>query len=103
VFPNVDTNEGDMGEEGILICCGDNLERLRGRVEREPAPAAPLNPSSGGVELLLERLDRTKVALDCVLESAVLEIAAAFLDRRKVLPEERVVDVTSTVKLERCL
>jgi hypothetical protein len=82
-----------LTEERILICGGDNLERLGGGVVREPAPATSLNSSRSGIELLLERLNRAKVTLNCVLKLAVLELAAAFLDRCEVLPKECVVDV----------
>ena len=88
-----DENTHALTEERILVCGSDNLECLRGGVVREPAPAASLNSSSGGVELLLERLNRAKVALNCALKLAVLEFAAAFLDWCEVLPKECVIDV----------
>ena len=109
MFPNVDTNDGDVGlrlvsnckeddtcaltEKRILICGGDNLEDLRCGIVPEPAPAASLNPNSSSVELFLKPLNRAKVAHNRVLKLSILEFPTAFLHRSEVLPKECVVDV----------
>ena len=123
VFPNVNTDDRDVGEKRILIGCGDNLQFTTGWVEAlmitssqprhlmkprpfggvhgsetyEPAPARTLNASSSRVEFFLQVIYRTPALADGSLQWAILENAAvtlAFGRRgREVLPEERVVDV----------
>jgi hypothetical protein len=57
-----------------------------------------LNTSGGGVELLLERIERPKGLHDGIPEDTRLQGTTVTLaligGRREVLPEERVVDVT---------
>jgi hypothetical protein len=66
----------------------------------EPAPARALDASGSRVELFLERVQRAPTLDDGRLERAILEYATmAFAlgrGRRKVFPEERVVDVAYT-------
>lgn len=49
--------------------------------------------SCSRIELLLECLDRTKVALESGLKLAVFESATTLLRGREVFPEQGVVDV----------
>ena len=62
-----------------------------------PAPAGALDGGGGGVELLLEVVERAEGLDNGVLERAVAERAAVALAlggrAREVLPEEGVVDV----------
>jgi hypothetical protein len=75
---------------------------LRGTYK--PAPARALNGHGGGIELLDKALERAPVVLDGVFQGAILENAAVALGMLavwggcEVLPEERVVDVTTTVE-----
>lgn len=55
VLPDVDTNDGDVAKERVLVRSGDDLELLGIRVVAEPAPAGALDGGGDGVELLLER------------------------------------------------
>ena len=63
----------------------------------EPSPSRTLDPSGRGVELRFECIDGSKGTLDLRLERAVPEdttVSPVFSVRGKVLPEERVVDMT---------
>lgn len=80
-------------EQRILVMRRHNLELLRLGVISEPSPPAALNAGGGRAHLLLERIDRAKVALKRRLQLAVFELATALLHRREVLPEQRMVDV----------
>ena len=74
------------------------------RATHKPAPARALNCHSGGIELFDKVLGRTKVMVDGVFQGAILENTTvafgvrAVWGRCEVLPEERVVDVTTTVE-----
>lgn len=63
----------------------------------EPSPSRSLDGGGGGVELLLEVFERTKLLGDGVLEGTVFQDAAVafalFSRGCEVLPKERVVDV----------
>jgi hypothetical protein len=72
-------------------------------VTHQPAPAATLNGRRLRVQLLLEGVEPAKVALDELLELTPGELAALSVRGREVLPEEGVVDVPTTVELERGL
>jgi len=64
----------------------------------EPAPAGALDGSSGGVELLLEGVEAAESVENGFFERAISKgtsVTLAFAcSRSKVLPEERVVNVT---------
>jgi len=103
MLPNVNSNDGFMGEERILVGCGDNLEFLGGLAVPEPAPATALDSSGNGVHLLLERFDAAEVSDQSLLQGAVWELPAMLVGRRKILPKEGMIDVTPSVKLQRGL
>jgi len=103
MFPNVNTNDGDMREQGILVCSGDNFKLAGGLVESKPPPATALDGGGLGVHSLLELLHGAEVADNSVLEVALFKGTSAGGTRSKVLPEQRVVDVSSTVELESSL
>lgn len=119
VLPDVHADDGDVGQEGVLVGGGDDLEDLGLGVvsleaeeyalsfcardtqsggTHEPAPAGALDGRGGRVELLLEVVERAEGLRDGLLEGAVTEsttVALALGGRaREVLPEEGVVDVT---------
>ena len=76
------------------------------RLERdtyEPTPATTLNSSSDGVHPLLEVLDAAEVSNQGLLQGTVRELSAILVGWRKVLPEEGMIDVTSSVELQRGL
>lgn len=63
----------------------------------KPAPARALNSGGGGIEFLLESIERTEVLDDGLAEGTILQgtadttIGAGF---GQVLPEQGVVDMT---------
>jgi len=114
VLPDVDANDGDMGEERILVSRSYNLQTLGGGIvalgegrqqlkrsdgmkTHEPAPTRTLNSGSSGVKLGFKVVDAAKGTLELSLQRPIPEDATAasmFLIGGEVLPEEGVVDVT---------
>jgi hypothetical protein len=112
VLPHVDTEEGNVAEERVLVSGGDSLElhrrkesvnialfdeksggtatHLLGRgVVAEPRPSGTLNAESSGVDGLLEALESAKVLLDLVGEGTGRgEGSSAGRGGGEVLPEE---------------
>lgn len=103
VLPSVDTDDGVVRDQWVLVLGGDNLKLGVLGVEAEPAPTGALDGGDGSVEGGLEVVERTKITLDGLLEGTVLELSAALAGGSEVLPEERVVDVTTTVELDGAL
>jgi hypothetical protein len=109
---------GARTNQRVLVGGGDDLELLRGGVvslniatrldclqelvsnnaTHQPAPPAPLDRSSLGVEALLELLHRAEVALDSALQRAVFELPAVVRGGCEVLPEQRVVNVACAAR-----
>ena len=54
MFPDINTDDRDVGQERILVGSGDNLELLGLGVVAEPSPAGTLNGSCGVVHFGLE-------------------------------------------------
>lgn len=74
---------------------------LGGRVVTQPGPSGTLDSESGRVDSLLQSIESTKVLVDPVSEgSRGRELSSSSRSGREVLPEERVVDVSSTVELD---
>lgn len=103
VLPSVNTNDGVVRDERVLVLGGNNLKLGVLGVETEPAPTGALDGGDSSVEARLQVVERAKVTLDGLLEGAIVELSAALLGRGKVLPEERVVDVTTTVEFDGAL
>lgn len=100
VLPSINTDDGVVRNQGVLVLGGDNLKLGVLGVESEPAPTGALDGGDGSVEAGLEVVERAKVTLNGLLEGTVLEGSTALAGGSKVLPEERVVDVTTTVELD---
>jgi len=104
VLPDVDADDGNMAEERVLVGGGSDLEMLGGRIQSEPSPARSLDSSGRVVHLLLHVIEVAEGGNDGLLERTVLQDASIALllgcRGRKVLPEERVVDMASAVKLK---
>jgi len=103
MLPNVNANDGDVGEERVLVSSGCDLQTLGGGVVAQPPPARTLDCSSGSIELSLKFGDAAKGALDLSLKVSVLQDATMtpmLWVGGKILPEERVIDMATTVKLE---
>jgi hypothetical protein len=126
VFPNVDTNNGNVSKERILVSRGDNLQLAScGTVALiiksqhhentlfnqfatyKPAPARSLDTSRSGVEFPLEVVEGTPVLENSGPKRAIGKYATVSLllgrGRCKVGPEERVVDVAFDDKIRHAL
>lgn len=89
MLPDVNADDGGVGQEGVLVGSGDDLETLGLGVVAEPAPAGALDGGSLGVHLVDELVDGAEVLLDLVGEGA--RGGGAGLLRAgggEVLPEE---------------
>ena len=70
----------------------------------KPAPTRALNGGGDGIELLGKVLDGAEITFDSFFQGPVLENTAVTLDmlavrgRCEILPEEGMVDVTTTVE-----
>lgn len=72
MLPEVDAQERGETKQRILVGGRHGLEALRGRVVSEPGPAGALDAKGSSVDCLLEGVERAKVGLDGVSESARL-------------------------------
>jgi len=107
VLPDVDADDRNMAQQRILISGRDDFELIVFRVKSKPTPTRTLNGRSGGVELLLQVVEASKGLVDRVFERTSFQnTTVAFVDGCRwchVLPEQGVVDVTTTIELESCL
>jgi len=71
MLPNVNSNDGLVGEERILVRGGDDLELLGRFVVPEPTPATALNSSGNGAHVFFEVLDAAKVSDQGLLQRTV--------------------------------
>lgn len=112
MFPDIDTDDWNMRQQGVLVCCGDDIKPLSRRVPSlelillsemlfeglkrayEPTPTRAMNRGSSGIELFLEFLNGTEGFDDFILQRAVTEFTPMFGGRREILPEEGMVDMT---------
>lgn len=108
VFPDIDTDDGDVRQERVLVGRRHDLECLalgvvalhrshddnnegslalsdkatnRGRKTYEPAPTGTLDGCRGRIELLLENVERAKGGVDGCPQGSVLEHATVTLAR----------------------
>jgi len=79
MLPNINSNDGLVGEERVLVSGSDDLELLGRFVVPEPAPATTLNTSGNGVHLLFEVLNAAKVSDQGLLQRTVWELSAILL------------------------
>lgn len=101
MLPGVDTQDGaELSDDRVLV--GIRLDaHLAGLgILHQPRPAAPLDARERGVELLLEGIEAAVRVVDGGREGAGRGLAAALGRGREVLPEERVVDVTTAVEVD---
>lgn len=103
VLPSVDTDDGVVRDQRVLVLGGDNLKLRVLGVETEPAPTRALDGGNGSVEGGFEVVERAKVTFDGLLEGTILKLSTALAGRSKVLPEERVVNVATAVELDGAL
>jgi hypothetical protein len=65
VLPRVDTKErSEVTGDGVLVRAGDNAKSAGGLVLDEPGPTAALDTGEGGVYLLAEGVEGTKVLVN---------------------------------------
>jgi hypothetical protein len=65
VLPSVDAQQRDVvARHGVLVGAGDDLESAGRFVLRQPGPAAALDAGQGGVDLALQSLEGSEVAVD---------------------------------------
>jgi len=103
VLPDVNADDRNVREEGVLISGRDDLQLASRLVEAHPAPSATLNSGGLGVHGLLELLYRAEVADNGILKVALLKGTSASGRRGQILPEKRVIDMTAAVELQSCL
>lgn len=103
MLPSVDTDDGVVRDQRVLVLGGDNLKLRVLGVETEPAPTRALDGGNGSVEGGFEVVERAKVTFDGLLEGTILKLSTALAGRSKVLPEERVVNVATAVELDGAL
>lgn len=92
-----------LTQQGILVSSRDNVELLGLRVVTQPAPTGALNGGDLSVKLLLQLVETTKVTVDRILEHTGAQLATTVLLRSQILPEQRVVDVTTSIEVDRFL
>lgn len=89
MLPDVNADDGGVGQERVLVGGGDDLETLGLGVVAEPAPAGSLDAGSLGVHLRDELVDGAEVLLDLVGEGARGGRGGLLgASGGKVLPEE---------------
>ena len=102
VLPGVNSEEGlEVASNGVLVGSGDDGQSASVLILDEPGPARALDSSKGSVGLLLEGVERAKVFVDGSHELTLGLTTTALAVGSKVLPEEGVVDVTTTVEVEK--
>jgi len=103
VLPNIHVEKRSVGSwtDSILVTRGHNLKLLGLLAIAQPGPAGSLNGSSNSRELSLELINTSKVGLDHVEKLSFGWLFAAItVNRGQTLPEELVVEMTSTVELD---
>jgi hypothetical protein len=101
VLPSINTKERlKSASDGVLVGSGDNGQSARVLVLDEPGPAGALDASEGSVGLLLERVEGAKVLLDSIQKLALGLTTTALAIGSKVLPEKRVVNMTTAVEVD---
>lgn len=98
MLPHVQSQDGSMSQERVLILGLNDVQVTIG--VSQPSPTGSLDGSSRSRELGLELVEATKVSVDGLLQGTVLQLSTTFADGSQVLPEEGVVDVTTTVELD---
>lgn len=101
MLPGVNTKKRlKSASDGVLVRSGDNGQSARVLVLDEPGPAGALDTSEGSVGLLLERVEGAKVLIDSSQKLTLGLTTAALAIGSKVLPEERVVNMTTAVEVD---
>ena len=89
-----------MAYNGVLVGVCLDLNTASLRVLHQPGPSTTLDTRQRSVELLLESVEAAIVCVDGGRQSARRWLTAALVGRRKVLPEQRVVDVPAAMEVD---
>lgn len=101
LLPRVDTENGtELANHRVLVGICLDLDAASLRVLYQPCPSTALDTCERGVELLLESVKAAIVGVDGSCESARWWLTTTLVGGREVLPEESVVDVATTVKVD---
>src|SRR4051794_6171727 len=100
MLPHINADNGDLSTDNWVLVLGCD-DAQRAPVLHEPAPAAPLNAEKGSREGLLELFEVSPGLADLDGEGwSNIGVCLGRGGRDEVLPEEGVVDVSSTVELD---
>ena len=110
MFPDINTNDGNVTEEWVLIGSGDNFKclcRTTVTLERgkcvfcallfdtyEPTPSRSLNSSGRRVEFLLEILKASKWLQNGSFKRSFGQFTSSSVGRCKVPPEQGVINMS---------
>jgi hypothetical protein len=101
VLPGINTEDGlELANDRVLVCVCPDLDGTSLCVLNQPRPAGTLDACKCGVELLLELIETAVGVVDGSCERSGWRLTTALGGRCQVLPEESVVDVTSTVEVD---
>lgn len=104
MLPDINPDDRKDMEKWVLVRSSRQFQAVGGGVESKPAPARSLNSKRRLIELLLQIVEAAKIAFDGLLERSILQDPACsflyFSRRSKVLPEQRVVDMSSAIEFE---
>jgi hypothetical protein len=83
------------------VCSDSNLTGLC--ILHKPCPTAALNTGQSSIKLLLHLIETAIGLVNCFTERSGWWLSSTRLGWRQILPEERVVEVTSAMKVDQWL
>jgi hypothetical protein len=104
MLPSVNAEKRlELTDDGILVgvCSDANLASLS--VLDKPGPAAALDTSQSGVELLLHFVQAAICAIDGLSKTTRWRISTTLILGREVLPEQGVVPVPTSMEVDQRL
>lgn len=104
VLPGINTQDwAELANNRILVRVCLDLDAASLSILNQPSPPAALNACQSRVELLLERIQAAVAFIDGLAQSTRGRLAAALACGRQVLPEQAVIDVSSSVEIDQWL
>lgn len=103
VLPSVNSNNGHIrSSHGVLVGSGDGLQSTVLLVLDNPSPSGTLDTSQLGVDVANQSVQRSKAVLDGIVQSRSLlgGLSSTLALGGQVLPEQRVVNVTTAVEVD---
>lgn len=102
MLPSVNAqNWPELADDRILIGVCSDLHTASLDILDEPCPATALDACQRSVELLLECIQATIALVDSLAQRAGRRLATALAGRCQVLPKQAVVDVASTMEVDK--